>query len=279
MLSRRQFLTRSSGRVVVGATGAAVTAGVVQAARGPEVIEVDVPIEALPPALEGYRIAQVSDLHVGPVLDQAWLTEVVALVQGVKPDLVAVTGDLVDGRVAELLPLLAPLRDLDARDGAYFVTGNHEYYWDGPAWAEAEASLGLTVLGNAHRLVERDGARLLVAGVHDYRAASIEPTHACDPAAALAGAPTADVRLLLAHQPKTLHAAWDLPYDLMLSGHTHGGQLFPWNLLLHLVQPVVAGLHRFGSMQVYVNRGTGWWGPPMRSPARSEVTLLRLVKA
>jgi predicted MPP superfamily phosphohydrolase len=128
-------------------------------------------------------------------------------------------------------------------------------------------------------VIERDGARLIVAGVHDHRASSMEATHTSDPAAALTGAPPAAVRILLAHQPKTLNAARDLPYDLQLSGHTHGGQFFPANILIHLFQPVVAGLHRFGGLQVYVNRGTGWWGPPMRSPARGEVTLLRLTRA
>ncbi len=278
-LSRRAFLTRMSGRAIAGVSAATVAGGFVQAARGPEVVEVSVPIRDLPAALEGYRIAQVSDLHVGPVLDRAWLAEVVAMVNALEPQLIAVTGDLVDGHVAEIAPLLEPLRDLRAEDGTYFVTGNHEYYWNAPAWIGAVEALGLRVLGNAHTLVERDGARLLVAGVHDHAAKRILPAHASDPAAALEGAPPADLRLLLAHQPRSLHAAREHPFDLMLSGHTHGGQFFPWNLLLHLIQPAVAGLHRFGDLQVYVNRGTGWWGPPMRSPARSEVTLLRLTRA
>jgi len=240
-----------SRRAVLGAAGGTLALGLTQAGRGPVIIEIDVPIDGLPAALHGYRIAQVSDLHIGPVLGESWLQEIVGLVNGLSPDLIAVTGDLVDGRVEEIQPLLAPLRDLRASDGRYFVTGNHEYYWDAPRWIEALGGLGLTVLKNEHRVIERAGARVIVAGVHDHKASSIEPTHTSDPAAALAGAP----------------------------GHTHGGQFFPANLLVHLFQPVVAGLHRFDRLQVYVNRGTGWWGPPIRSPARGEITLLRLTPA
>ncbi|MDA1194478.1 MAG: metallophosphoesterase [Planctomycetota bacterium] len=278
-VSRRALLQRLTGQAAWGAAGLTLVGGGVQAARGPEVVRVNVALPELPEALVGYRIAQLSDLHVGPVLDRAWLAEVVATTMALEPDGIAVTGDLVDGRVDQIGPLLEPLRDLTAPDGTWFVTGNHEYYWDAPAWIEAVRGLGLTVLANEHVVVERDGHRMVIAGVHDHRAESVLPGHRSDPGAALKGAPEAAVRILLAHQPRSLHAARDLPYDLQLSGHTHGGQFFPWNLILHLLQPAVRGLNRFGALQVYVNKGTGWWGPPLRSPARSEITLLTLVRA
>jgi predicted MPP superfamily phosphohydrolase len=196
-----------------------------------------------------------------------------------RAELVVVTGDLVDGRVGELGPALAPLARLAAPLGVFVVTGNHEYYWDAPAWVLEYERLGLAVLCDEHRVLRRGAATMVLAGVPDLQAAEFVPEHRSDPAAALLGAPPADLRLLLAHQPRSLDAAVAAGYDLQLSGHTHGGQLFPWTLLIHLAQPVVRGLARFGRTWVYVNRGTGTWGPPLRSNGPGEITLVVLERA
>jgi uncharacterized protein len=276
--SRRAVLGGMVNIGMVGTAGSITGVGFVQALSLPDVVEVDVPIEGLPAGAEGFRIVQLTDIHIGPTIHGEYLEQVVALANELGPDLVAVTGDLVDGYVDDLRDHVAPLGRLRARHGAYFVTGNHEYYWDGPAWCAEVERLGLTVLANTHRVVEHEGARLLVAGVTDYQASASagEPS---DPAGARAGAPDCDVDILLAHQPRSIFAAAKAGFDLQISGHTHGGQYFPMNLLVHLVQPYVAGLHLHEKTQIYVSRGTGYWGPPVRVGAPHEITLLRLVRA
>ncbi len=241
-------------------------------ARRPRIVRVTVPIADLPSDLAGFRILQLSDLHIGPTIRRRFVDAVVDRANALRPDLVAVTGDVADGLVPELREHVAPLARLRAPHGAYFVTGNHEYYWDVRGWTNELERLGIAVLSNEHRVVVRGRGRLLVAGVNDLSAAS-------DPAAAVAGAAPSDVRVLLAHQPRSAFAAQAAGYDLQLSGHTHGGQYFPFNLLVRLFQPFVAGLHRLESMWLYVSRGTGYWGPPLRLGAPPEITLLELVPA
>ncbi|HET9449305.1 MAG TPA: metallophosphoesterase, partial [Aggregicoccus sp.] len=202
---------------------------------------------------------------------------VVAQVNALSPDLVAVTGDLVDGSVRALQQEVAPLAGLRAPLGVFYVTGNHEYYHGGEAWAAEVRRLGLTVLHNAHCVVERGGARLTVAGVTDYDAGRIDPGHASRPDLALAGAPEGVPRLLLAHQPRTAAQAQGLGVDLQLSGHTHGGQMFPFMFFVRLQQPVVQGLKTLYGTRVYTSRGTGYWGPPLRLGPAPEITELTLV--
>ncbi len=252
--------------------------GLINARRVAKVIAVDVPIAGLPLALHGFTIAQISDIHVGPTIKHGYLNAIVDAVNRLNADLIAVTGDLVDGSVSRLAPHTAPLAKLNARHGAYFVTGNHEYYSNAHAWIAEIRRLGLTVLLNEHVVLTHDDARLLVAGVTDYSAHHFDESHRSDPLAALAGAP-ADVsmKLLLAHQPRSATAAADAGFDLQLSGHTHGGQFFPWNLFVPLQQPYTAGLNRLRGLWVYTSRGTGYWGPPKRLGAPSEITRLRLV--
>ena len=254
--------------------------GLVNARRRARVRAVDVPIAGLPASLSGFTIAQISDLHVGPTIRRGYVEAVVDAVNALEADLVAVTGDLVDGAVAELAPHTAPLARLTARHGIYFVTGNHEYYSGVAAWVRELDRLGLRVLMNEHVVVQRDGASLVVAGVTDYGAHHYHVSHRSDPARALAGAPAdASVRVLLAHQPRSAFEAARAGYDLQLSGHTHGGQFVPWNWFVRFWQPFTAGLHRLGSLWVYVSRGTGYWGPPKRLGAPSEITRIRLVPA
>ena len=254
--------------------------GFVNARRRARVRRVEVPIASLPAALHGFSIAQISDIHVGATIKREYLEGIVDAVNDLDADMIAVTGDLVDGSVTQLAPHTAPLARLSARHGAFFVTGNHEYYSGASAWVAEFRRLGLSVLMNEHVVLRHKGAAVVVAGVTDYSAGHFDAAQRSDPAAAIAGAPPdAGVRLLLAHQPRSAFAAAPAGFDLQLSGHTHGGQFFPWIFLVRLQQPFTAGLHRLGKLWVYISRGTGYWGPPKRLGAPSEITYLRLVPA
>ena len=252
--------------------------GFVNARRVARVVKVEVPIAGLPEDLHGYSIAQISDVHVGPTIRRPYLNAIVTKVNALKPDAIAITGDLVDGSVQRLALHTAPLARLSAPDGTFFVTGNHEYYSGAEQWVAEVRRLGLRVLLNEHVIRRRGNAKLMIAGVTDYTAQLFDPAHKSDPHLAAAGAPDdVAVRILLAHQPRTAPAAAEAGFDLQLSGHTHGGQFFPWNLFVPLQQPFVAGLNRVRSLWVYTSRGTGYWGPPKRFGAPSEITLVRLV--
>jgi hypothetical protein len=242
-------------------------------------VTVDVPLAGLAPALEGFRIVQITDIHVGPTIKQEYLQAIVDRVNALQPDVVAITGDLVDGSVAELADHVAPLARLRARHGVFFVTGNHEYYSGVHGWVRELQRLGIRVLHNEHVVLQHADASLVLAGVPDYTGHHFDPAHRSDPAAALQGAPADVPRILLAHQPRTAHAAADAGFDLQLSGHTHGGQFLPWTLLVPLQQPYTAGLHQLGRLWIYVSRGTGYWGPPKRLGAPSEIAELRLSRA
>ncbi|HVY83145.1 MAG TPA: metallophosphoesterase [Steroidobacteraceae bacterium] len=254
--------------------------GFVNARRRAAIVKVDVPIRNLPAALEGFTIAQISDIHVGPTIKAPYVEAIVDAVNALQADLIAVTGDMVDGSVRDLADHTAPLARLTARYGAYFVTGNHEYYSGEPAWTTEFKRLGLRVLMNEHVVLTHEGVRLVVAGVTDYSAHHFDPAQRSDPAVALANAPAdAAARILLAHQPRSAPAAAAAGFDLQLSGHTHGGQFWPWNFFVRLQQPFTAGLHRLNDMWIYISRGTGYWGPPKRFGSPSEITHLRLVRA
>jgi uncharacterized protein len=254
--------------------------GLVNARRTARVVRVDVPIARLPAALHGFSIAQISDLHVGPTIKHGYLQAIVERVNALQADMVAVTGDLVDGSVQQLAVHVAPLANLQSRHGSFFVTGNHEYYSGARAWVAELQRLGLRVLMNEHVLLRHDGEPLALAGVADYSAHHFEAAHRSDPQAAIAGvAAEARVRVLLAHQPRSAAAAAQAGFHLQLSGHTHGGQFLPWNWFVRLQQPFTAGLNRWQDLWVYTSRGTGYWGPPKRLGAPSEITHLRLVPA
>ena len=253
--------------------------GYFNARRTAAVVAVEVPIADLPAALHGFSIAQISDIHVGPTIKHGYLRAIVNAVNKLDADLVAITGDLVDGSVPELARHVAPLANLSSRHGTFFVTGNHEYYSGAKAWVDELRRLGIRVLMNEHVVLRHGGEMLVVAGVTDFGAHHFDLAHRSDPQAAIAGAPDAAVRLLLAHQPRSAAGAAQAGFHLQLSGHTHGGQFFPWNFFVRLQQPFTAGLHRVQALWVYTSRGTGYWGPPKRFGAPSEITLLRLVSA
>jgi uncharacterized protein len=272
-------ILESSSALLVVAIAAFVTAvGFAGARRRARIVNVDVPLDNLPAALHGFSIAQISDVHVGSTIKRQYVDAIVDAVNGLKADLIAITGDLVDGSVQELARHIAPLARLRARHGAFLVTGNHEYYSGERAWTAEFRRLGLHVLLNEHVVVSHQGSPLVVAGVTDFSSHHFNPAQRSDPAAALLGAPVgAAARILLAHQPRSAPAAATAGFDLQLSGHTHGGQFWPWNLFVRFQQPFTAGLHRLNHLWVYISRGTGYWGPPNRFGAPSEITLLRLV--
>ncbi|HXX31653.1 MAG TPA: metallophosphoesterase, partial [Myxococcaceae bacterium] len=257
-----------------------LTAWAVASARGRfQLRRVRVPLPRLGEGLDGLRIVQISDLHIGERKDVHFLRRVVERVNALVPDVVAITGDLVDGPVRALRDEVAPLAELRARYGVYYVTGNHEYYWGGPEWEAEVDRLGLTVLRNTHRVISRGGSELALGGVPDLQGARFHPEHACRPDLAFAGAPPGAPRVLLAHQPAAARTAAAAGVDLQLSGHTHGGQIFPFHLLVWLSQPVLSGLKRLFGIWVYTHRGTGTWGPRMRLLAAPEIAEITLTAA
>ncbi|MFD4260928.1 metallophosphoesterase [Streptomyces sp. NPDC058534] len=268
--SRRLFVSR----VVAGAAAAAAVGtvgyGTYGVLNGPSVKRVTVPLAKLPRAAHGYRIAVVSDIHLGPVLGRGFAQKVVDTINSTQPDLIAVVGDLVDGSVKDLGPAAAPLAQLRARDGAYFVTGNHEYFSGAEQWVDEVRRLGLLPLENARTELPHFD----LAGVNDV--AGEEEGQGPDYAKALGDRDRARACVLLAHQPVQIHDAVDHGVDLQLSGHTHGGQLWPGNLIAGAANPTLAGLERYGDTQLYVSRGAGAWGPPTRVGAESDITVIEL---
>ncbi|WP_327383657.1 MULTISPECIES: metallophosphoesterase [unclassified Streptomyces] len=269
-LSRRRFVART-----VGGTAAAVALGTVGAGtygvlRGPSVKRVRVPLAKLPRAAHGFRIAVVSDVHLGPVLGRAHTQRIVDTVNRTQPDLIAIVGDLVDGSVPDLGPAAEPLRRLAARHGSYFVTGNHEYFSGAQQWIDHVRELGLDPLENARRELPHFD----LAGVNDIQGE--REGSGPDFRAALGDRDRTRAAVLLAHQPVVIHDAVRHGVDLQLSGHTHGGQLWPGNYLAELANPTVAGLERYGDTQLYVSRGAGAWGPPVRVGAPSDITVVEL---
>jgi predicted MPP superfamily phosphohydrolase len=277
--SRADAWTTPSAQFTLALTALVTLLGLI-IARRPRVTEVTIPISNLPQSLNGFSIAQISDVHVGATIKRGFVEGIVRRVNQLEPDMIAVTGDLVDGSVSRLAEHTAPLAGLNARYGAFFVTGNHEYYSGERAWTEEIRRLGLRVLKNEHVVLQHNGGSLVLAGVTDYSAHHFDPSQRSDPAAALRGAPAdAGAKILLAHQPSSAAAAEKAGFDLQISGHTHGGQFWPWNFFIRFFQPFTGGLNRLNKLWVYVNRGTGYWGPPNRFGVPSEITRIKLVPA
>ena len=273
--SRRILIARMvAGGVALGVAGLSAL-GFREALGAVGVVELDVKLKNLPPELAGFRLVQISDVHIGPLLHKAWVEGIVARIQTLKPDAIAITGDLVDGSVDDLREHAAPLAQLtSAPRGVFFVTGNHEYYSGADAWISHLKTLGVQPLRNQRKQL---APGLWIAGIDDLTARGGD--HGPDLSRALAGRDPAQPVILLAHQPKQFLEAAEKKVDLTLSGHTHGGQIWPFVWLVSLVQPYVAGLHRKSDSQLYVSRGTGFWGPPLRVGAPPEITLLRLQPA
>ncbi|MEU5328389.1 metallophosphoesterase [Streptomyces parvus] len=268
--SRRLFVSRVVGGAAAAAGLATVGYGAYGVLRGPSVRRITVPLARLPRAAHGFRIAVVSDIHIGPILGRAHTRRIVDTINATSPDLVAVVGDLVDGSVADLGSAAEPLAALRARHGSYFVTGNHEYFSGAEEWVDHVRELGLVPLENAR--VEIGGFDL--AGVNDI--AGETEGQGPDFGRALGDRDRGRAAVLMAHQPVVIHDAVEHGVDLQLSGHTHGGQLWPGNYLAELANPTVAGLERYGDTQLFVSRGAGAWGPPVRVGAPSDITVVEL---
>ncbi|MEU2130793.1 metallophosphoesterase [Streptomyces sp. NPDC018352] len=268
--TRRLFVARAVGGAAAVAGLGTVGYGTYGVLRGPRVKRITVPLAKLPRSAHGFRIAVVSDIHLGPILGRDHTRRIVDTINRTQPDLVAVVGDLVDGTVADLGPAAEPLARLRARHGNYFVTGNHEYYSGAAQWVDQVRELGLHPLENAR--VEIAGFDL--AGVNDVAGES--EGQGPDFGRALGDRDRTRAAVLLAHQPVVIHDAVAHGVDLQLSGHTHGGQLWPGNFIADLANPTGAGLDRYGDTQLYVSRGAGAWGPPVRVGAPSDITVVEL---
>lgn len=256
--------------VLIGGTLVGV-AGILSARLPARVRTVPVSIPRWPAELAGYTIAQLSDIHAGGTVDKGFVERIVQRANALDADMIVITGDLVDGRVEDLADVVSPLASLRARDGVWFVTGNHEYYSGANPWIDHLRSMGIRVLRN-ERAAMRGEHGFDLAGTDDYTAHGFGAGHGQDLPRALGGRDRNRPVILLAHQPRTFPEAVANGVDLQISGHTHGGQIFPFHYLTRSVQPFLSGLHRAGSSQLYVSRGTGYWGPPMRLAAPSEIT-------
>lgn len=270
---RRRFMLNATNTALLAVSIPVSGYAIFEARRRPTVVYNELPIADLPAGLDGFTIAQISDTHAGPTIREDWLQVVVDEVNALGADLIVHTGDIVDGTVPALSDAVQPLADLSAPNGVWFCTGNHEYYSGVEPWIDKLSSLGLTPLLNENTLIESGDGKLLLAGVTDLRGEGIHPAHVSSPSKAKENAPDHDVSLLLAHQPRSINAAAQAGFDIQLSGHTHGGQYFPYTLAVHLFQPYVRGLHLHDDTLIYVNVGTGYWGPPMRLGTQPEITL------
>ena len=279
ILDRKSFISEAFGKGIFFTSALFTGYGVHQARKTAERVKVEVPIENLPKEFDGFKITQATDIHIGLTIKRAYIEGIVETMNETSPDIVAITGDLVDGPVKQLYHHAEPLQELQSRFGNYFVTGNHEYYSGAIEWIKAVKKLGLIPLINEHTVIKKKTANLILAGVTDYTAHRILPEHKTDPRVAITGCPAEGCKILLAHQPRSIFEAAECGYDLQISGHTHGGQFFPWNFIVQLVQPYTKGLHQHKKTWIYVSKGTGYWGPPVRVGVPSEITEIILRKA
>jgi len=274
---RRLFIKRLfSGVVALWAAGTTVVA-YGEAMGSLSIREVRIRLRRLPRQLHGFVIAQLTDMHVGPTLRRDFVQKVVEKTNSMQADLIAITGDLVDGSVENLSSIVEPLRQLRARHGVFFVTGNHEYYSGVEQWLSEIRRLGIRVLRNERVSVGNDDVSFDLVGIDDASAARFGHGHGPDLPGAMAGRDGSREAVLLAHQPRAAFEAERLGIGLQLSGHTHGGQVWPFGRLVRWQQPFVRGLHRLGQLAVYVSCGTGFWGPPLRLRTPAEITRVVLL--
>jgi predicted MPP superfamily phosphohydrolase len=274
-VNRRLFLARSAAVTAGVASASIVGVGMANALGPPDLLRVPVRLRRLDPAFNGFRIAVVSDIHLGPLRGRGHTERIVRMINETSPDLVAIVGDLVDGTVDELGAAAEPLRDLVSREGTFFVTGNHEYFVPEPlAWLDELERLDVRPLRNEGTVIRRGGAAFDLAGVNDISGESIDDGPDFD--RALSGSDSSRATVLLAHQPVQVSEAAAHDVDLQLSGHTHGGQMWPFHYFVELAQPAVSGLSTVEGTQLYVTRGAGFWGPPVRVGAPPDITVLSL---
>lgn len=274
-VNRRMFLARGGAAAAGVVSVALVGTGASIALGPPKMLQVPVRLGRIDPAFNGFRIAVVSDVHLGPMLGRSHTERLVRMINESEPDLVAIVGDLVDGTVSELGAAVEPLQDLAAREGSFFVTGNHEYFThDTDEWLHELERLGVVPLRNESTPIRRAGATFALLGVNDV--AGARSSNPPDFDRAMAGVGPSQATVLLAHQPVQVSEAAERGIDLQLSGHTHGGQMWPFHHIVSAVQPSIAGLSTVGDTQLYVTRGAGFWGPPVRIGAPPDISVLTL---
>ena len=277
-VDKREFLEKSLSIGILSLIGPTTAYGFYSARKGPTIINQDIYLKNLPDSFENFTIAQISDLHVGPTIKKPYVEKVVNQISTINPDLIAITGDMVDGSIDYLRRDLEPLSQVVAKYGTYFVTGNHEYYSGAERWLDETDRMGFTNLVNDNKLITIKDQNIALAGVNDYRAHQIIPSHRSNPQAALKGINSKKVKILLAHQPSSIFQANEAGFDLQISGHTHGGQFWPFTYPTKQANPYLSGLHNHNGTQIYVNSGTGYWGPPLRLGVTAEITLFKLKK-
>lgn len=253
------------------------TTGLVTVLLGPKVSEVDVVKTGLPQGLEGFKIAQISDLHIGPTIQTRYVNRVVRKTNAMQPDIIVLTGDIVDAHTDSIRKHLEPLSRLSARHGVYYVTGNHEYYWGVQTLLPELEKRQIKLLINETKVVAVNGSKVAVSGVPDPVGAGLHESHRPN-IKKVAATAIADFKILLAHRPDPYHEAEEHGFDLQLSGHTHGGQFFPFSLFVPLAHKYYRGLNKYKNLWVYINRGTGYWGPANRFAVASEISLIKLSK-
>ena len=278
-VDKREFLEKSLSIGILSLIGPTTAYGFYSARKGPTIINQDIYLKNLPDSFENFTIAQISDLHVGPTIKKPYVEKVVNQISTINPDLIAITGDMVDGSIDYLRRDLEPLSQVVAKYGTYFVTGNHEYYSGAERWLDETDRMGFTNLVNDNKLITIKDQNIALAGVNDYRAHQIIPSHRSNPDGAIKGINKDKVKILLAHQPASIFKANEAGYDLQISGHTHGGQFWPFTYPTKQANPYLSGLHDHNGTQIYVNSGTGYWGPPLRLGVIAEITLFRLKKS
>jgi predicted MPP superfamily phosphohydrolase len=280
---RRLFLTRTGPIITAGAALLSTGAGFVQATRGPKNKTVEIPIPNLPIEFENYTIAQISDLHIGPTIGPEYIEKTIQEANSAKPDLIALTGDLMDGYAEQIGKGFELLNKLQAPDGKFFITGNHEYFWNAIDWIQKAKETDMIPLLNEHRTIQRGEAQLVIAGVPDMMAERFSSDHKIDFEKAFNNAPPARLapRVLLSHNPNTFEEARKHQISLQLSGHTHSGQFYPFRFFANIPYRHFRGLYSLNENQthIYVNPGTGYWGPPNRLGIPSEITILKLKRA
>ena len=274
-IERRKFLMNMLNLGIIGTATALTGYGFYHATKKPYIKKVFIPVKNLTEKLKDFIIVQVSDLHVGPTIKRKYIQAIVEEINKINPDVFVFTGDLVDGSVQNLKYDVEPLKNINPKYGKFFITGNHEYYSGASDWMREAENLGFTVLHNENRLVNYFETKILFAGVPDVQGVQFYKDHFSDPIKAIESSEQSDIKILLAHQPKSLYKAIEAGFDIQLSGHTHGGQFIPWNFLAKIGQPFIKGLNKLQNTWIYVSNGTGYWGPPLRIGAKSEITLIK----
>lgn len=276
-LERRRFLFKTSGYSIAALSTSATAFGYFTAWQEPKLVQIDIKLKQSLKGLKGLKIVQLTDLHVGPTIKHDYVKQVCKKINNLKADLIVFTGDLADGSPLDLAHDVSPLKDLYAPYGKFFVTGNHEYYSGAKQWLYKVKKLGFEPLINEHRVIKYNNGLLSLAGVTDIKAEAFFSDHKSSPQKAIQGSPETSYKLLCAHQPTSIYKASRAGFDLQLSGHTHGGQYFPFNYLIRMEHPFVKGLYQYQNTQLYVSQGAGYWGPPIRFGTFPEITLFKFI--